>query len=90
MGKRKNVTIKVPTATAGAKALPPKIITVKNFLRWNWKYFAATWVLIEVIALIGCFLPWPLNLIFSTVLPIVPFFLGILAVAKHTVTEITN
>jgi hypothetical protein len=90
MAKRKDVTIEVPTATMELKALPPKVITVKNFWRWNWKYLVITGLLIEVIAVTGCFLPWPLNLIFSIVLPVVPFFLGILAVANHTIKEITS
>jgi hypothetical protein len=90
MGRTKNVTIKVSTATAEAKALPPKIITVKNFLRWNWKYIGLTWASTVAIALIGCFLPWPLSPKFSIVLSIVPFFLGTRAITKHTITEITN
>ena len=90
MGKRKNVTIKAPTATAEVKAFPPKIITVKNFLRWNCKYLATTWASTVAIALIGCFLPWPLSPIFSIVLSIVLLSLGVLAITKHTITEITN
>ena len=90
MAKRKNVTIKVPTATAEAKAFPPKIITFKNFTRWNWKYLGLTWASIAAIALIGCFLKWPLCLIFSVVLSIIPLFLGTLAITKHTIKEITN
>jgi hypothetical protein len=90
MAKRKNVTIKVPTMTAEAKALPPKIITFKNFTQWNWKYLVITWALIVAIALSGCFLPWPLSPIFSIVLSIAPFFFGTLAITKHTIKEITN
>jgi len=91
MGKRKDVTIEVPTTEIEAKVFPPKIeITNKEFVKRNWKYLAATWALIAAIAVIGCFLPWPLCPIFSIVLSIGPFYFGTRAITRHTKTEITS
>jgi hypothetical protein len=90
MTKRRDVTIEVPTATAEGKGFPPKIITFKNFTRWNWKYLVITWALIVAIAWSGCLLPWPLSLIYSTVLSIAPFFFGTYAVTRRTIKEITG
>ena len=89
MGKRKDVTIEVPTATAGAEAFQPKIITVKNFTRWNWKYLAITLVLIIASLLIGYFLPRLLGLTLNIVVSAIVFFLSTYYITKHTVTEIT-
>ena len=88
MGKGKNVTVKVPTVRAELEALPPKIVTVKNFWRWNWKYIVPIWILAVANELIGCFLPWPP--IFRAVFSMSLFFLGALGITKHTITEITN
>jgi hypothetical protein len=90
MAKRKDVTIEVPTAHLRIKTFPPSIITTKNFWRWNWKYIGLTWASIAVIAVIGCFLPRPICLVFSTVLAFIPFFLGIRAITRHTVKEISS
>ncbi|GEM_PF-2697780 len=90
MGKRKDVNIEVPTATAEGKGFPPKIITFKNFTQWNWKYLVITLVLIIASLLIGYFLPRLLSLILNIVLSSIVFVLSVYYITKHTIKEITS